>query len=62
MLAYVAGTMDSVLIRGGVPISRVRIREVPLYDSGGTVVEPLWLVTVGQRLILYSISMDILKV
>ena len=54
--------MDSVLIRGGVPISRVRIREVPLYDSGGTVAEALWLVTVGQRLILYSISMDILKV
>ena len=27
----VAGTVDSVLIKGGFPISGVRIREVPLY-------------------------------
>ena len=30
-LLYVAGTVDSVLIKGGVPISGVCIREVPLY-------------------------------
>ena len=28
---YIPGTMDSVLIKGGVPISGVHIREVPLY-------------------------------
>ena len=28
---YVAWTVDSVLIKGGVPISGVPIREVPLY-------------------------------